>query len=185
MKDEYIVKQDAVREALEKKSKLLVLHLQQQLDELQLVKQSKEELMTTAHTLADKYEDAVETQRSLTQRFFFFRHSCFDCTDGLIPRIETILYEIQKRSPVLTDAEKQMTQQLRLLDNKLHTMRQSIESLKRREQLYGNKVLKQPQPFSVCSFVHVFKVTLSQSMGFGGNLTEEQRTSVNEALAIQ
>lgn len=51
-----------------------------------------------------------------------------------------MLCEIQKRSPVLTDAEKQMSQQLRQLDNKLHTMKQSIESLKRREQLYGNKV---------------------------------------------
>lgn len=62
------MKQVAVRETLEKKTKLLALHLQQQLDELELIKQSKEELTGVAHTLADKYEDAVESQKSLTQR---------------------------------------------------------------------------------------------------------------------
>lgn len=40
----------------------------------------------------------------------------------------------------MTDAEKQMGQQLRLLETKLHSLTQSLESLKRREQIYGAKV---------------------------------------------
>lgn len=62
------MKQDAVREALEKKSRLLELHLLQQFDELCLIQQSKEELTNIAHRLAEKYEDSMETQKCLTQR---------------------------------------------------------------------------------------------------------------------
>ena len=51
-----------------------------------------------------------------------------------------MLYEIQRRSPVMTDAEKQMGQQLRMLESKLNTLRQALESLRRREQLHGDKV---------------------------------------------
>lgn len=68
LREEYIMKQDAVREALEKKSRLLELHLLQQFDELSLIQQSKGELTTVAHQLAEKYEDSMETQKSLTQR---------------------------------------------------------------------------------------------------------------------
>jgi glycerol dehydrogenase-like iron-containing ADH family enzyme len=68
LREEYILKQDAVREALEKKSRLLELHLLQQFDELSLIQQSKGELTTVAHQLAEKYEDSLETQKSLTQR---------------------------------------------------------------------------------------------------------------------
>lgn len=62
------MKQDAAREALEKKSRLLELHLLQQFDELSLIQQSKEELTGVAHQLAEKYEDSMEKQRSLTER---------------------------------------------------------------------------------------------------------------------
>lgn len=62
------MKQDTVREALEKKCRLLELHLQQQFDELQLVQQSKGELTSVAHRLAEKYEDAMDAQERLTQR---------------------------------------------------------------------------------------------------------------------
>lgn len=62
-------------------------------------------------------------------------------------RVERVLYEIQRRSPFMTDAEKQMGQQLRLLETKLHSLTQSLESLKRREQLYGANVKRQFQFF--------------------------------------
>ena len=55
-------------------------------------------------------------------------------------RFEKVLYEIQRRSPIMTDAEKQMGQQLRLLESKVNTLRQAIESLRRKEQLLGDKV---------------------------------------------
>ena len=60
-----------MREALEKKSRLLELHLQQQLDELCLIQQSKAELTSSAHHLVEKYEEYMETQRCLTQRLDF------------------------------------------------------------------------------------------------------------------
>lgn len=65
------MKQDAVREALEKKSRLLELHLLQQFDELCLIQQSKEELASVSAQLGDKYRDSMETQKSLTQRFYY------------------------------------------------------------------------------------------------------------------
>jgi phage shock protein A len=40
----------------------------------------------------------------------------------------------------MTDAEKKMGQELRSLETKLQALTQSMESLKRREQLYGAKV---------------------------------------------
>ena len=49
--------------------------------------------------------------------------------------MEKVLFEIQRRSPVLTDAEKQMGQQLRQLQSKLDTLKRSMESLRRKEQL--------------------------------------------------
>ncbi|KAI9560031.1 hypothetical protein GHT06_014041 [Daphnia sinensis] len=150
LREEYIMKQDAVREALEKKSRLLELHLLQQFDELSLIQQSKEELTGVAHQLAEKYEDSMEKQRSLTER------------------VERVLYEIQRRSPFMTDAEKQMGQQLRLLETKLHSLTQSLESLKRREQLYGANAIQQQDRNTTI-----------------GHLSEEQKTSVNEALALQ
>ncbi|XP_046462866.1 nuclear pore complex protein Nup88-like [Daphnia pulex] len=150
LREEYIMKQDAVREALEKKSRLLELHLLQQFDELSLIQQSKGELTTIAHQLAEKYEDSLETQKSLTQR------------------VEKVLYEIQRRSPFMTDAEKKMGQELRSLETKLQALTQSMESLKRREQLYGAKVSQQQD-----------RNTTS------GHLSEEQKTSVNEALSLQ
>jgi hypothetical protein len=55
-------------------------------------------------------------------------------------RVEKVLYEIQRRSPFMTDAEKKMGQELRSLETKLQALTQSMESLKRREQLYGAKV---------------------------------------------
>lgn len=70
------MKQDAVREALEKKSRLLELHLLQQFDELCLIQQSKEELTGVAHQLAEKYEDCMETQKCLTQRLMFSLNFC-------------------------------------------------------------------------------------------------------------
>ena len=117
LREEYIMKQDVVREELEKRSRLLELHLQQQFDELDLIQQSKGDLTNKAHQLAEKYEDAVESQ----ERF--------------VIRVERILFEIQRRSPVLTDAEKQMAQQLRQLQVELNTLKRSMESLRRKEQL--------------------------------------------------
>lgn len=55
-------------------------------------------------------------------------------------RVEKVLYEIQRRSPFMTDAEKHMGQQLRSLETKLQTLWQSMESLRKREQFYDNKV---------------------------------------------
>ena len=57
----------------------------------------------------------------------------FDC------RVEKVLLEIQRRSPFMTDAEIKMGKQLRSLESKLETMRQSMESLRRREELYDAK----------------------------------------------
>lgn len=68
LREEYIMKQDTVREAMEKKTRLLELHLQQQFDELDLVRQSKGELTSVAHRLAEKYEDAMECHERITQR---------------------------------------------------------------------------------------------------------------------
>jgi hypothetical protein len=67
------MKQDAVREALDKKSRLLELHLLQQFDELSLIQQSKGELTSVAHQLAEKYEDSMEAQKSLTQRYPIYK----------------------------------------------------------------------------------------------------------------
>lgn len=64
------MKQDVVREELEKRSRLLELHLQQQFDELDLVQQSKADLINKAHQLAEKYEDAVESQEKFVNRSF-------------------------------------------------------------------------------------------------------------------
>ena len=55
--------------------------------------------------------------------------------------MEKVLFEIQRRSPFMTDAEKHMGQQLRIHETKLQTLWQSLESLRRREQLYGAKVI--------------------------------------------
>ena len=68
LREEYIMKQDVVREELEKRSRLLELHLQQQFDELDLIQQSKADLTNKAHQLADKYEDAIESQATFVQR---------------------------------------------------------------------------------------------------------------------
>ena len=68
LREEYIMKQDAARELIERKSRLLDLHLHQQFDELGLVQQSKAELTSVAHRLAEKYEDAMEVQERMNQR---------------------------------------------------------------------------------------------------------------------
>ena len=62
------MKQDVVREELEKRSRLLELHLQQQFDELDLIRQSKADLTNKAHQLAEKYEDAFESQERFVKR---------------------------------------------------------------------------------------------------------------------
>ena len=63
------MKQDVVREELEKRSRLLEIHRQQQLDELDLIQKSKTELTNTAHRLAEKYEDAKEAQERFVERW--------------------------------------------------------------------------------------------------------------------
>jgi len=68
LREEYIMKQDVVREELEKRSRLLEIHRQQQLDELDLIQKSKTELTNTAHRLAEKYEDAKEAQERFVER---------------------------------------------------------------------------------------------------------------------
>ncbi len=68
LREEYIMKQDMVREMLEKRSRLLEIHRQQQLDELNLILKSRADLSDTAHALAEKYEDAKETQERFVQR---------------------------------------------------------------------------------------------------------------------
>jgi len=149
LREEYIMKQDVVREELEKRSRLLELHLQQQFDELDLIQQSKGDLTNKAHQLAEKYEDAVESQ----ERF--------------VIRVERILFEIQRRSPVLTDAEKQMAQQLRQLQVELNTLKRSMESLRRKEQL--------------CAKVN----QVSTSSPAASHLNKEQRSALNDMLTKQ
>ena len=68
LREEYIMKQEAVRETLEKKNRVLESCLQQQFDELSLIEKSKDELKKYAHELAERYEDCMENQRCLTQR---------------------------------------------------------------------------------------------------------------------
>ena len=63
------MKQDAARDELEKRTRLLRLTRQQQLDELDLIHKSKTELTDTAHRLAEKYEDAKEAQERFILRY--------------------------------------------------------------------------------------------------------------------
>ena len=90
----------------------------------------------------------------------------------------------------MTDAEKQMGQQLRLLETKLHALSQSMESLKRREQLCGVKVKSfiGMSRFAMQTNVFFFYAQASQQQdptATQGHLSEEQMASVNEALALQ
>jgi len=66
------MKQELAREALEKRSCLLELILQQQFDELDLIQQSKADLTENAHHLAERYEDAIESQERFVTRFGFW-----------------------------------------------------------------------------------------------------------------
>jgi len=54
-------------------------------------------------------------------------------------RVEKVLYEIQRRSPIMSDAEKQMHIQMRQFDAQLNKIRQNLEALRRREQHYSSK----------------------------------------------
>ncbi|XP_071946592.1 nucleoporin 88-like [Antedon mediterranea] len=130
LREEYILKQDLAREAIERRVKILKEQKQQQLNDLKECDNLKETLGAKAEELADKYENTKDKQYKI------------------ISRVGTLLRLLQNCVPVLSDAEQSMSKELATMDEKLKHLSNSVEHVKLKDSYQQRNLNRNKQQAS-------------------------------------
>ncbi|XP_023244766.1 nuclear pore complex protein Nup88-like [Centruroides sculpturatus] len=128
LREEYIEKLDTAIIQARKRIEVLKELKKQQTKDIDDCMNIKEHLSSKEEALAEKYEDAYNVQQKLVQR------------------IEKVLQKLQYSLPVLSDAEIEMKQDLKTLDDKLKKLKLSFEQIQlkfqnQKKHLLENKIL--------------------------------------------
>lgn len=110
-REEYILKQDAAREELQRRVKLLTGQKDKQLEEMALCREERKSLIEAAERLADKYEDAKYRQETIMNR------------------VKKVLSSLQSKLPVLSDSEKDMKKELQTMNDQLKHLDNCIKQV--------------------------------------------------------
>ncbi|XP_041456518.1 nuclear pore complex protein Nup88-like [Lytechinus variegatus] len=134
LREEYIHKQDTVKEEIEKRVKILKQQKQQQLADLAECQQLKGDISIKAEELAERYSDAEEKQ------------------EELLNRVGVVLHTLQSQLPILSEAEQGMRTELESMQNKIEHLKTSLKQVKAKniyQQKYAEKQQKIKAPPSL------------------------------------
>ncbi|KAF7665305.1 hypothetical protein LDENG_00147790 [Lucifuga dentata] len=127
-REEYILKQDAAREELQRRVKLLTGQRNKQLEELALCREERKSLREAAERLADKFEDAKYRQ------------------EATMNRVKKVLGSLQSKLPVLSDSEKDMKKELQTINDQLKHLDNSIKQVNMKMEYQKTQVDKAVPP---------------------------------------
>lgn len=111
LREEYIEKLDTAILQIKKRIEILQEQKKHQIKDIEDCLYNKKVLSSKAEELAEKYEDAYNTQGKL------------------ISRIEKLLQKLQYSQPILSNAETEMKQDLKTLEEKLKKLKFSFEQV--------------------------------------------------------
>ncbi|XP_064613240.1 nucleoporin 88-like [Liolophura sinensis] len=121
-REEYIQKQDLVREEVEKRVNILKRQKEQQQKDLKILEQTKSSMRNMAENLAEKYEETQEKQ------------------DELLKRIDGVTRKLQSRLPVLSDAERELQKDLSKMKDNLRHMEAQLEQIRIKRQYQERQI---------------------------------------------
>ncbi|XP_028662987.1 nucleoporin 88 [Erpetoichthys calabaricus] len=127
-RDEYILKQDLAREEIQRRVKLLCEQKEKQAEDLDHCMEERTHLRETAEKLADKYEDAKYKQ------------------EMIIKRIKAVLGSLQSHLPVLSDSEKEMSKELKTINDHLRHLDNGIKQVKMKKEYQDKEMKKRNSP---------------------------------------
>ncbi|KAG2459462.1 NUP88 protein, partial [Polypterus senegalus] len=127
-RDEYILKQDLAREEIQRRVKLLCEQKEKQAEDLDHCMEERTHLRETAEKLADKYEDAKYKQ------------------EMIIKRIKAVLGSLQSHLPVLSDCEKEMSKELKTINDHLRHLDNGIKQVKMKKEYQDKEMKKRNSP---------------------------------------
>ncbi|XP_067864020.1 nucleoporin 88 [Heptranchias perlo] len=110
-REEYILKQALAREEITRRVKLLGSQKKKQQQDLKQCIEEKKYLREMAEVLADKYEEAVESQ------------------EDIMNRVKRVLRNFNSQLPVLSDSERDMKKELNGIHDQLKDLGSSIKQV--------------------------------------------------------
>ncbi|XP_071489318.1 nuclear pore complex protein Nup88-like [Diadema antillarum] len=127
LREEYIHRQDTVREEMEKRVKILKQQKEQQLADIAECQQFKAEISRKAEKLAERHGDAEEKQ------------------EELINRVGVVLHTLQSQLPILSEAEQNMRTELESLTDKMDHLKKALDQVKAKKKYQDKYKEKEKQ----------------------------------------
>ncbi|XP_072475162.1 nuclear pore complex protein Nup88 isoform X2 [Notamacropus eugenii] len=127
-RDEYILKQDLAKEEIQRRVKLLCGQKKKQLEDLNYCREERKSLREMAERLADKYEEAKERQ------------------EDLMNRMKQLLRSFHSQLPVLSDSEREMKKELRLIPDQLRHLGNAIKQVTMKKDYQQRKMERGMSP---------------------------------------
>ncbi|NXJ90325.1 NUP88 protein, partial [Corythaixoides concolor] len=127
-REEYILKQDLAKEAIQQRVKLLWAQKKKQLEDLNYLQEERKNLREMAERLADKYEEAKEKQ------------------EDILNRLKKILRSFRSLLPVLSDSEKDMRRELQTIHDQVQHLSNAVRQVKMKKEYQEKKMEKGTSP---------------------------------------
>ncbi|KAK3758226.1 hypothetical protein RRG08_061073 [Elysia crispata] len=145
LREEYIHKQDHARQELHTRISMLQQRKEHQLQDIQSLLDSRGLLRESATAISEKLEKCKEDHESLLRR------------------LESCLSKVQRRIPVLSEAERQEMKELNVIKSNIDLYKQNIHQVRVKQEYQGRQI---------------------QRVGSGNSpsLHERQRSQIQEIL---
>lgn len=126
IKKEYIKKYELAVQAIQGRAKALIKHKQVQMEEIKNCYQEKDKLILTMEELANKYDEALKKQDSLSQR------------------IDMILQCLNEQLPALSEAEIELRDKLKQIKTLLNSHSNKLEQVQIKHEYQQKQQEKNP-----------------------------------------
>ncbi|XP_060704018.1 nucleoporin 88 isoform X1 [Hemiscyllium ocellatum] len=127
-REEYILKQALAREEITRRVKLLESQKKKQMQDIVQCIGDKKVMREMAEVLADKFEDARDSQ------------------DDIMIRVKRILHSLNSKLPVLSDSEKDMKKELKCISEQLEDLGNSVKQVQRKSEYQQREIHEQESP---------------------------------------
>lgn len=127
-REEYILKQALAREEIVRRVKLLCSQKEKQVEDLLYCREEKRNLREMAERLADKYEEAKEKQ------------------EDIMSRVKRVLRSFHSQLPVLSDSEKNMKKEIRVVHDHLKHLENNIKQVQMKTEYQQREIQQGASP---------------------------------------
>ncbi|GCC44861.1 hypothetical protein chiPu_0029157, partial [Chiloscyllium punctatum] len=127
-REEYILKQALAREEITRRVKLLESQKKKQMQDIVQCIAVKKVMREMAEVLADKFEDARDSQ------------------DDIMIRVKRILHSLNSKLPVLSDSEKDMKKELKCISEQLEDLGNSVKQVQKKSEYQQREIHEQESP---------------------------------------